>query len=272
MPVDTDMPVTDATTRSYGCTPHRSPRARRPGFSLIEVLVVISIVGLLIALLLPSLAMAKQQARRMACQSNLHQLGVGANVYLNDSDGSFWRYYHDDAAGRHWWFGFERDGPGGGKHRPLDLSRSVLGRYLSTESDAFQCPGFPYDDPGFFPKFDRRSASYGFNLALGPPSARAQPAQRDALLARPAPVFLFADGIHFDFNPEFNEGHYIQHTSNVAMPSGYAHFRHDGQAQVVMLDGQVSARPLYGDVHATVADGPAGNLTDADGSAAIYGQ
>lgn len=55
----------------------------RPAFTLIEVLVVVAIVGLLVALLMPSLSRAREQARLVACKSNLHQLGVSITTYAH---------------------------------------------------------------------------------------------------------------------------------------------------------------------------------------------
>lgn len=60
-------------------------RRRVGAFTLIEVLVVVAIIALLVAILMPSLARAREQARRVVCMSNLHQMGLGLTNYSADS-------------------------------------------------------------------------------------------------------------------------------------------------------------------------------------------
>lgn len=60
---------------------------RRPAFTLIEVLVVVAIIALLVAILLPSLARAREQARSAQCLANLKQMSTGVLFYANENRG-----------------------------------------------------------------------------------------------------------------------------------------------------------------------------------------
>lgn len=64
----------------------RNAKRAESGFTLVELLVVISIIALLLSILMPSLRAAREQAKTIVCQSNKHQLAIGFQLYLNDNN------------------------------------------------------------------------------------------------------------------------------------------------------------------------------------------
>jgi prepilin-type N-terminal cleavage/methylation domain-containing protein len=78
---------------------------RRRGFTLIELLVVIAIIALLMAILMPALETARQQAMDTMCISNLKQWGVVLSMYVDDYDGYIMGVWGGEQFGvdEHWW-------------------------------------------------------------------------------------------------------------------------------------------------------------------------
>ena len=60
---------------------------RKNAFTLVELLVVIAIIALLVSILLPALATAKEMARFTVCSTRQHQLGIAQMQYANENDG-----------------------------------------------------------------------------------------------------------------------------------------------------------------------------------------
>ncbi len=122
---------------------------RLRGFSLIEILVVIAIIGLLISMLLPALAGARQAARRAVCMSNMSQLGRAHHSYAQDFRGfvaSFNGRTEDIVA---------RNNPGMPTAIGSDISRQVtwLKKFYSGEVTSQERVSNEFDpaDPRIFP-------------------------------------------------------------------------------------------------------------------------
>jgi prepilin-type N-terminal cleavage/methylation domain-containing protein len=131
-------------------------RRHRAGFTLVELLVVITIIAILIALLLPAVQSAREAARMAQCQNNLHQLGLAAANHI-DTHGMLptngWGYD---------WFGdpdrgFGKDQPGGWIYNLLPYiegnslrdmgtglaaaaKQTALGRVMQTPMGVLYCP------------------------------------------------------------------------------------------------------------------------------------
>lgn len=101
----------------------------RPGFTLIELMIVIGIIAVLIAILFPIVRQAREQASRARCASNLRQIGAALHAYLNDNKSLPMKGNGAEYANPHV-FRFHND--------PEDIS-PVMERYAGSR-DVYYCP------------------------------------------------------------------------------------------------------------------------------------
>ncbi len=106
---------------------------RHKAFSLVELLVVIGIIGMLLAVLFPALGVIRDNAQRVACQSNLRQIGLAFQMYAN--------------ANHNWlpsWSGWHATPfPPDPSDEPSWCGK--LANWLPPDSPVYQCPSFPQD-------------------------------------------------------------------------------------------------------------------------------
>jgi prepilin-type N-terminal cleavage/methylation domain-containing protein/prepilin-type processing-associated H-X9-DG protein len=121
---------------------------RRTAFTLVELLVVVGIIALLIAILMPSLARAREQARRVQCASNLRQITLATIMYADRNGGvlpGVARLFHQPHDWIYW-----------GHVAPFDrLDESAIAPYLArpVNANVLRCPSDDWEShkPAAYP-------------------------------------------------------------------------------------------------------------------------
>lgn len=228
-----------------------SQQRRMGAFTLVELLIVVSIVGLLLSILLPSLAGAREQARTVVCASNIRQLALANTLYVAEQRGKYCpgaAYFIGDETHQgnlHRWHG-TRDNPA----EPFDPSRGPLMPYLGPEGRIRACPSFRHFERGF----ESGAGGYGYNNAflgvqLRPVGFGFFLIESDLTGAqaervrRPAETLMFADAgfvtnrlIEYSFaEPRF-------HPTMGTRADPSVHFRHRPGANIAWCDGHVDRR------------------------------
>jgi prepilin-type N-terminal cleavage/methylation domain-containing protein len=131
-------------------------------FTLMELLVVIAIIGILAALLLPRLSMAKSYARSVSCKNRLHQMGLVLEMYVHDSQSQYPRYLGPAGSS-----GGDATGKSGRAVGLVYWSSKLFPYYpLNWTNSSFHCPGYSGQISGpNTPGTIERVGSYAYNAA-----------------------------------------------------------------------------------------------------------
>ena len=232
---------------------------RRRGFTLLELLVVIGIIGILVGILAPALGKMWRRAAEVACQSNISAL-VKANLsYASENDDSFVIAAEDHGDNMKRWFGTREDADSAFTSAEGTLVEHLPGLKLST------CPSFKgaSETAGQDAAFEAGCGAYGYNdLYIGGSfgsykdrramvkDGQAKGYNQSARLEDVADMggtVMFADAAYF------KSGGLIAYSFTHApqwVPKAYSppnpsiHFRHDGKAAIGWADGHASTEEM----------------------------
>lgn len=174
-------------------------KARRSGFTLVELLVVIGIIAVLAGMLMPALSAAKAKALQVACLNHHRQLALGWNLYIDDNNGKLPNNLRENIASNPSWVDSTVHGDTAGWWDPnylIDPKRAAFARYIR-DYKIYKCPAERtyFKRPGGkrLPKL----RSYSMNDYITPPGGGSQGVQYHYKTAwqmlKPSTTFVFID-------------------------------------------------------------------------------
>jgi prepilin-type N-terminal cleavage/methylation domain-containing protein/prepilin-type processing-associated H-X9-DG protein len=180
------------------------------GFTLVELLVVITVIGMLVSLLLPAVQAAREAARRISCGNNLHQIGIATQSYVS----AYNNYPQAWVSGTCRWM-------------------DQLKPYLENNTSVYWCPSDYQRIPCTWDQ--TIILSYGINVFKFKDQVHCfwYPVY-SANVQSTSQVILFAD---------CTPGKYYSGSGSIfSTPVPNVDYRHDGSFNVVFCDGHVETR------------------------------
>ncbi len=219
------------------------------GFTLIELLVVIGLMAILVGILVPALRGAKDNALRLECLNNLHQMSVASFMYQSSNDGSYPLAF-DYGASTLWFEEWDFSTDYQGATRP-----GLLWDY-HPHPDIPVCPSVKWanadSSTGIRGSTPQSGTGYNYNVTaiggyrlLGRNTFTSSARMED--IRRPSQTSVFGDGHgtggpnKFMYGPEADSEHNPSTiTQRIAGTQGY---RHVGETNMVFADGHGESLP-----------------------------
>ena len=260
----------------------------RRAFTLIELLVVIAVIALLVSMLLPGLARAREAGRKVVCMANQRGLVNAWIMYADSYKGrvmplAYWDEADIGAEGTQvfWW------GTHGTTSTPPDLAAGLIAPFLDASlaaRSAFECPDQPVGTYRAQGPARSPTSTYGYNgYFLSPAKTPGwgatigfRPWQRIEDLQRPSDLFVFADSILKSGNPAALPANCALldppclFDGEVWVPNDYptTSFRHDRRGIQGAIDGIACTARADGSVQAAHPESASGfDFRSAAGSA-----
>jgi prepilin-type processing-associated H-X9-DG protein/prepilin-type N-terminal cleavage/methylation domain-containing protein len=248
----------------------RAARPARRGFTLVELLVMISIIAMLLALLIPAVSSANSQSRTIQCLSNLRQLSLAAIQYCNSNSGAYPMAYYSVVRpplviGYNWDF---------------TTTTNLLTGHITVQPGLLW-PGFSAAPVQQCPSYDGGSntvadpfTGYNYNSSYiggGSTGALSMPPMRAVKVLHPSRCALFGDGQYYGGADKFMRSPYAGPVDLffgfTAASAGTQAFRHRGQTNVAFCDGHAESLPdCYTQTSDTHPVGPGTGFLSADNS------
>ncbi len=203
------------------------PNRPASGFTLIELLTVIAIIGILAAILIPTVGAVRDRARNAVCQSNLRQWHGALMMFVNDHEERLPLGYHA-ATDRHWHHFL-------GLYMDYNFVSTFLDREPSPHTDdtVASCPSHEADHPHgpHYISYAINTAATGSNFTSTPSAQVPYMPTGNAMSAVEPNTIIFADSIanwHLRHTPTRNPTRFQE-----------LNYRHNGRANTILLSGGV---------------------------------
>ncbi len=221
-------------------------QTRRNGFTLVELLVVIGIIAVLIAILLPSLAKARQAALKVACMSNMRQAVLEMRMYADENRDHIplGYIYSDKTSSNHLWYPYSwpaQDADGKrGTHVLLGLM--YFGGYMKSPM-IWYCPsewtpGLTYNAPALPP-------DWWNTQNLWPPERSSNNRTRSAYYCRPVAYWSTVSETRPNYCPSKDLMSFVKLQGRAVLSEGYntTNWRHPQGVNAAYGDGSASWIP-----------------------------
>lgn len=246
----------------------RKDSARKSAFTLIELLTVIAIIGILAAIIIPTVGSVRNKAKGVRCTSNLRQMGVAIRVFANDNNGMMVPYRGEPSsptAGSQDWLWTEYLIPYMNIKADRLPALPTGSDYKEDSSFFYMCPSSPV------PVNWRAWGNYALHPVIMKATGSKKPNFSISKVQRPSQLIIIADGsVQIDTglgggSSDGGSGQFFDKTfpftadpgnilnapvaaetgnPNADGTTGWFRYRHNNSVNCLYLDGHVQSIPF----------------------------